>query len=126
MVPGQGLLRQHVVHQPRGDGRLHETVDKPWIAFKVLAAGAILPRQGFLTPSTTGPTSSPWACSISRSRPIATWRNALSALVTTASGPGERRVWGYLKRDAPVCRLSLREKLWLSRSERQQLLIGRP
>ena len=24
-----------------------KTVTKPWIAFKVLAAGAILPRQGF-------------------------------------------------------------------------------
>ena len=38
----------HLVHQPQGDGRVHgQSVAKPWIAFKVLAAGAIFPRQAF-------------------------------------------------------------------------------
>ncbi len=32
---------------PEGDIKYMQTVDKPWIAFKVLAAGTILPESGF-------------------------------------------------------------------------------
>ena len=39
--------RQHVVQQSRGNDRLHGNGRKPWVAFKVMAAGAIPPRMAF-------------------------------------------------------------------------------
>ena len=48
-------------------------VAKPWIAFKTLAAGAIQRNPDSLTPLRTAPTTSAWACSISRSRKMCRW-----------------------------------------------------
>jgi hypothetical protein len=39
-------------------------VEKPWIAFKILAAGAIPPASGFRYAPRVAPTSSVSACSI--------------------------------------------------------------
>ncbi len=45
-----------------------ETVDKPWVAFKVMAAGAILPRRRFRSPTAAALTLLWPGCSTSRSR----------------------------------------------------------
>lgn len=51
MVPpaigGEGWYDDMWCINPEKTAAFIQTVTKPWIAFKVLAAGAYLPRQGF-------------------------------------------------------------------------------
>ena len=71
---------------------------QPWIAFKVLAAGAIHPRRASGTRSRTVPTSSASECTTSRS-----WRTSTSPSppwATRRSGPGAGSCAGFATRSA--------------------------
>ena len=65
-----------------------QTVAKPWIALKVLAAGAIPPAQAFPYSFKKGPISSPSACSTSRSRPTPSSPSGRFATTRSAIGHG--------------------------------------
>ncbi|MFH1070404.1 MAG: DoxX family membrane protein, partial [Candidatus Glassbacteria bacterium] len=65
-----------------------ETLPQPWIAYKILAAGAIEPKWASLTPSRAARTLSAWACTTSRSWMTSTWRSRCLTATCSAPGPG--------------------------------------